>query len=127
MRLIPHRIEDARATADITYAELARRIARRDPYHLGTVSGGLIRKWSDGTHRMRYETETIAAIAHELDVPFEFFYEQTPEPVPVGANDDEDDDPSAVSVQIDLPSALADMLVELAEGVQRARKTREQA
>ena len=40
MKLAPHKIREAREANELTYSELARRIAKRDEYHLGTTSGG---------------------------------------------------------------------------------------
>ena len=63
MKLAPHRIAEARGT--MSRPELARRLSRRDPLHLGTTSAQQIKRWEEGHHRMRYESETIVAIAAE--------------------------------------------------------------
>lgn len=72
MKLQPNRIAEARG--DMSRPELARRLSRRDPYHLGTTSAQQIKRWEQGHHRMRFESETIAAIAAETGRDVAFFY-----------------------------------------------------
>lgn len=111
MKLAPHKIREAREANELTYSELARRIAKRDEYHLGTTSGGQIRRWEEGRHRMRFESETIAAIAEATGKPYAFFFEsdedeqQTP-----------DDDEEAAPVTVTFtgsPEVVADLMGRL--------------
>lgn len=108
MKLAPHRIREAREAKELTYSELARRIAKRDEYLLGTTSGGQIRRWEEGRHRMRYESETIAAIAAETGREVSFFYETSDEQA---ASDDEEAAP--VTVTFTVTGAPEDVVVAL--------------
>lgn len=85
MKLAPHRIAEARG--DMSRPELARRLSRRDPLHLGTTSAQQIKRWEEGHHRMRFESETIVAIAAETGQPVSFFYSTDDEQA---ASDDEE-------------------------------------
>lgn len=100
MKLAPHKISEARGT--MSRPELARRLSRRDPYHLGTTSAQQIKRWEQGHHRMRYESETIAAIAIETGRDVSFFYESETEQA---ATDDEEAAPVRLTAT-DLAAAI---------------------
>lgn len=97
MGLVSKRFAEARG--DMPRNELARRLARRDPYHLGTTSAQQLHRWERG-QRPRYESETVAAIAAETGRPVSFFYDYA-EP------DDDEDEPTLAA---DLARQLADLL-----------------
>ena len=106
MKLAPHRIAEARGT--MSRPELARRLSRRDPLHLGTTSAQQIKRWEEGHHRMRYESETIVAIAAETGREVSFFYATDEQ----AASDDEGE---AAPVAGDLYADLTRVLRQIVE------------
>lgn len=113
MKLAPHKIREAREANELTYSELARRIAKRDEYHLGTTSGGQIRRWEEGRHRMRFESETIVAIAAETGRDVSFFYETGDDGA---ASDDEEAAPVAGDLYADLTRVLRQIVEQAMAG-----------
>lgn len=92
-------------------AELARRIAKRDPYHLGTTGAQQIRRWESG-QRPRFESETIAAIAAETGHPVSFFYSSDDG----AASDDEEAAPVAGDLYADLTRVLRQIVEQAMAG-----------
>ena len=111
MKLAPHRIAEARGT--MSRPELARRLSRRDPLHLCTTSAQQIKRWEEGHHRMRYESETIVAIAAETGREVSFFYETSDDRA---ASDDEEE--AQVSVTFTgSADVVADLMARLRQPV----------
>lgn len=90
-------------------AELARRIAKRDPYHLGTTGAQQIRRWESG-QRPRFESETIAAIAAETGQPVSFFYSSDDD----GAASQDEEEAAQVTVTFTgSANVVADLMARL--------------
>lgn len=92
-------------------AELARRIAKHDSFHLGTTGAQQIRRWEAG-QRPRYEAETIAAIAVVTGRPISFFYE-TGDERGGAASDDEEAAQVSVTTVTTTYTGRADLIADL--------------
>lgn len=74
MKLAPHKIREAREAKEWTYSQLARELARHDFNRFASTSGGQIRRWEEGRHQIRGESDVITAIAAVTERRPEFFY-----------------------------------------------------
>lgn len=94
MRLANHKIREARQAKEMTYSDLARALARHDYQRFATTSGGQIKRWEEGRHSIRGESDVITAIATVTERDVEFFYDTDDarrEQQESSDNDEEDD------------------------------------
>ena len=74
MKLAPEKIREAREARDWTYSEMARALAKHDFGRFATTSGGQIKRWEEGRHSIRGESEVMSAIAAVTGNKVDFFY-----------------------------------------------------